>query len=551
MVLRGKKACKKCKQRKVKCDYARPACHNCQKTGNKCTYEFKLLWRDEAEARGIAFGRENLWSKPGNKPSSTVRNVETDTFLLPVAPTTEFSFVNFTSENLDLIDDYEWRDRNLAENISSDPSDKPSTESSLLWEPSWLSPLEFKTGHDDLLYDYYVRVVLPSCTLYDDESNGFRFVILPMASTSSILLQTVLAVSAFAYSSEKPQFKDIANFHKQNVLDELSGLIQRDLVTSQLQVLATVMMLCIFELKNGCSPDWLIHMKGAIAYCESKFKANLHDDPLTLFAKKYFAYQLFNYESISSGGESSKHSDLWANQNLHSTEIDGHIGCSLELLRLVARISRYAYLKESHNIDLEEFEDLSNIYEQKLFTLQQTSHHLPVVATENTNVLQEVENLKLVTHPDDMEVFHRKVILILTAEARRHAAFIYLYSIFFDYHYACNQIQFRVKAILMLLGYINSIDSAFKPKWGLASLIWPAFIAGLHAFDFQDILVVSDFLLESKRSSSLGNVTKTLEILETVWVIREEISNMNSDIPNVGTNYEKYLDPIRWRITLG
>ncbi|KAG2733246.1 hypothetical protein G9P44_004236 [Scheffersomyces stipitis] len=54
---RSRSGCLTCKQRRVKCDEFHPRCKNCVRLKLNCNYGVKLLWEDEAIAKGISFGR--------------------------------------------------------------------------------------------------------------------------------------------------------------------------------------------------------------------------------------------------------------------------------------------------------------------------------------------------------------------------------------------------------------------------------------------------------------------------------------------------------------
>lgn len=61
----GKKRCRTgcltCRRRGYKCDEAKPDCYECRRLGFKCEgYQLRLLWKDDAEKRGIAHGRAGL-----------------------------------------------------------------------------------------------------------------------------------------------------------------------------------------------------------------------------------------------------------------------------------------------------------------------------------------------------------------------------------------------------------------------------------------------------------------------------------------------------------
>lgn len=574
MVTTQTSACKKCRERKVKCDKSRPSCRNCTRLNYTCVYEIKLKWRDDPEREGKAFGREKVWTKNKGHSKKLATSVEKGTYFVPVNVTGSMQFLNVCSDSIIDTDDLENEifvydvSHTVTDSVlkaeaevapecpevfseftrSLTSSNDLSVSLSLNAEPSWITPLEMSTSVDDVLYQFYTDVVLPSCTLYDDRSNGFRYVILPMASNSPILLQAVLAVSASAYSNMKPSFKYIANFHKLNVLEGLLELMKHNTTSSQLEILAIVMLLCIFELKNGCSADWMVHMKGAIMYCREKTANTLVEDELTVFAKKYFIYQIFNYLSVASETDTTETNTLWPIEE-QSEEIDGHLGCSMELLRIVAKISRYAFLRSHHKVPLGYFDDVTEIYEKKLLSIRQISPHLTVELGESCD-LSRLDKIECPASYLDASLSRRKL-LILAAEARRQAALIYFYSTFYNLDYLLDKIQTRVRNIASIFNYVADLEWLDRPTWGMACLMWPAFVAGVHAHDFEDICAINEFLITLKNSYCLGNVVQTISVLETVWLMREEVTNMNSDKLEFNKSYERFLDPIRWRISLG
>ncbi|KAK6457371.1 uncharacterized protein RJT20DRAFT_150154, partial [Scheffersomyces xylosifermentans] len=72
---RSRDGCLTCKKRRVKCDESHPRCHNCVRLKLTCNYGIKLLWEDEAIAKGISFGR--------SKQNKLIRQQTKRSFLLP------------------------------------------------------------------------------------------------------------------------------------------------------------------------------------------------------------------------------------------------------------------------------------------------------------------------------------------------------------------------------------------------------------------------------------------------------------------------------------
>ncbi|RMJ18253.1 hypothetical protein CDV36_002034 [Fusarium kuroshium] len=54
---------------RIRTQKARPICSACERLSLSCQYGIRLLWREEALSKGIAFGRSGLWSKNGELSS--------------------------------------------------------------------------------------------------------------------------------------------------------------------------------------------------------------------------------------------------------------------------------------------------------------------------------------------------------------------------------------------------------------------------------------------------------------------------------------------------
>lgn len=92
--------------------------------------------------------------------------------------------------------------------------------------------------------------VSPYMLMFDDEANGYRHYILPLAHTEPIVQRAVCVVSMFHLSQTQPGIKDSAEVARAAIISELSSLA---LVQSDLSEItwATILLLLVGDLVCG------------------------------------------------------------------------------------------------------------------------------------------------------------------------------------------------------------------------------------------------------------------------------------------------------------
>lgn len=69
---RTRTGCANCRLKKVKCDEARPVCTRCKERRLPCHVQVQLKWEDEFALRGLTFGRQGVWGKPGSAATEQI-----------------------------------------------------------------------------------------------------------------------------------------------------------------------------------------------------------------------------------------------------------------------------------------------------------------------------------------------------------------------------------------------------------------------------------------------------------------------------------------------
>ena len=109
------------------------------------------------------------------------------------------------------------------------------------------------TSLDGYVLDYYDRFVCSNATLFDGEThNPLRYLILPMATSSPIILAAVLAVGATKLAHKDARFRHRALIYRQRVLTDLNHSLPHvhSTLTGFLEAMVTAVMLCWYDVSS-------------------------------------------------------------------------------------------------------------------------------------------------------------------------------------------------------------------------------------------------------------------------------------------------------------
>ncbi|KAF7588350.1 hypothetical protein BBP40_005878 [Aspergillus hancockii] len=163
-------------------------------------------------------------------------------------------------------------------------------------------PATFLTlDYDSALLSYYDTVICSSSTLLDDaRHNPYRHVILPMAMASEGLYHATLAVSASTLRLSEPRYGVAALKHGQKAIQALIRILKRGIQSDadMDELLGLALMLCWYEITDGCRPSWVTHLNGIRAISARCRKPptfthdSSHSSNLRQFFNRYFAFHL-------------------------------------------------------------------------------------------------------------------------------------------------------------------------------------------------------------------------------------------------------------------
>jgi hypothetical protein len=308
-----------------------------------------------------------------------------------------------------------------------------------------------------------------------------------MVHDSVALRSTVLSMAAnhLALSSNDPSLRVQAYRHQQDAIHELQDIIQDPDQSATEPALATVLMMQVSARLFGDDDDASVanHLAGAKAMIMRRGSGKTWpDSSSTRFLLSLFAY----HDILSSVSRGSR--PLADHENIF-TAVEGEPEMEniAKVLLAVARISQLQHMIKGRRKNLadaalsEEENAMGRDIQQSLLALE-----LPIGLGEVTDIT-------------------------CTAEAYRHAAFIYLYRTWLDIG-APNPIS--MDHVQRCLLYIQQVDVTSPLT---SAHIWPLFTAGCEAIDITQRQFVRGRFEEMYTSKRFPSLRRVMRDIEDVW----------------------------------
>jgi hypothetical protein len=459
---RSRTGCWTCREAGYKCDEQKPFCGRCIRLKITCKgYGVKLKWQDG-----------NI-STPVKRPRRAKRKTshEPDTVGSPV------SVVSFASTPGPLTS---------PRGLTASPSSTYSLPLIPVASPSFVIDL---SSNDRWLLQYWIRRLsaLISVTPRRENASPFQLHLTAMVHDSNALRSTVLSMAAnhLALSSNDTSWKVQAFRHQQDAIHELQGIIQDPQQAATEPALATVLMMQVSARLFGDDDDASVanHLAGAKAMI--KRRRTLQSSSISSSTK--FLLSLFAYHDILSSV--SRGSQPLANHDTEFAAIENQPEMEgiAKVLLAVARISQLQHIIKERRGDPTE----GALSEEENITGKDIQQSL--LAMEFIDGLVE--------HTD----------ISCTAEAYRHAAFIYLYRTWLDIG-APNPIS--MDHVRNCLDYIRQVD-VNSPL--TSAHIWPLFTAGCEAIDNTQRQFVRDRFEEMYTAKKFPSLRRVMRDIEDVW----------------------------------
>jgi transcriptional activator protein UGA3 len=135
------------------------------------------------------------------------------------------------------------------------------------------SPFQHLKSIDQHLLRHFIRVVSRTLSVvHEDDLNPFLNLIVPLAGSSKVVQESLLALSACHLRRIYPEVLQRGLSHQNEALASLSNLIGTKSPNSSEETLAAILLLCMIEICDGNSTKWSWHIQAAQTIIRSKQK---------------------------------------------------------------------------------------------------------------------------------------------------------------------------------------------------------------------------------------------------------------------------------------
>ncbi|KAL1620897.1 hypothetical protein SLS54_005827 [Diplodia seriata] len=339
------------------------------------------------------------------------------------------------------------------------------------------------------LFDYFISFICPNCSLSPTHNPYLRY-ITPMALSYAPLQHVILSVAANQlrllndnrYEREAWLYKACAMRGLRASMD--AGHVGWPFV-------ATVLMLCFYDISDGCDESWITHLKGGLGVLQHvQGAASRHTEgaALTRFFMMYFmAHQIMSATARETSPTMPGHE--WLGDDCMD-EIDTMMGCSRGLLSLIDQTSTeasyYSTISRSRAFSNEELDEIRLIWEH----LSSAIRAAPQVASPTSIASEKADHL------------------VRVANCKRTAALIYLHERFASFLSELNASEAKKSSIAQLVSQLAVLPAT-------PTLLWPLFILGRASPESEDHRrFVLDRLTEMQRLRNLGSVRLARRLVE-------------------------------------
>ncbi|KAF1847852.1 uncharacterized protein K460DRAFT_64719 [Cucurbitaria berberidis CBS 394.84] len=467
---RTRTGCWTCREAGYKCDEQKPFCSRCTRLKIICKgYGVKLKWQDGT-------------STPAKLSRKSTRKRSVDQ--LSVSMSTPGSMVSRFSTPFSL---------SSPENAFSSPE---STKSMPLLPAVSPGPSSDLSPGDRYLFHHWIDHLstLISVAPRNANSTPFQLHLTSMAYDSAALRSTILSMAAnhLGSLSNNSSLRLQAYRHQRDAIRELQQIIQEPGDRNHEPAFATVMMMQVSSRLFGVDDEANVanHLMGAKAMV-----ACHKEEDWAASSSARFLMSLFAYHDILSSVSRGARPLVDHATDFTALEGEKDMESIANVLLVVARISELQQTikrrrMESTETALSEEEDATGrVLQQILLNMD--------FKTSNHNGLSNETDVRN------------------TAEAYRHAAFIYLYRTWLDIG-APNPIS--VDHVQRCLSYIEQVDVRSPLT---TAHIWPLFTAGCEAVDNAQRQFVRARFGDMYTTKQFPSLKRVMRDIEDVWAAKD------------------------------
>ncbi|KAH0398572.1 hypothetical protein KCU89_g7096, partial [Aureobasidium melanogenum] len=389
------------------------------------------------------------------------------------------------------------------------------------------------------LLQYYSEVISISRVYVTGDENPFCSLTMPIVYTRrGPLLYTILALSAAEMASSGNSYSDRLMSKASTYYDSAVNQLQLSLANSHdaEENILTCVLLSSFEIANGQRSAWLQHLNGAVAI-HNHFAPFISPE-CALFAYQYFGFRWILLETTMPPGtypleEVTSVTSMTARllQNLSTMlqqtidtvptvamqNIDNKLGCSLEYLQLVNRISTLSALKYHCQADETVAEETSDLYSITALAFDDALSDMVFVAQTRDHYLEH------------------------SSQCFKLAGRVYLRLICLDASLSQLALADMQTDLLKALRLVINEDQQRR-----AFPMWPLFIAGCASFEDEHRKTVLDMFRTLERKWPISNISYVRNVTTQIWQSRD----LNGVDNNRRHDWQTLITTFGWKLAL-
>ncbi|KAF2845126.1 hypothetical protein T440DRAFT_472867 [Plenodomus tracheiphilus IPT5] len=463
---RSRTGCWTCREAGYKCDEQKPFCSRCMRLRIACKgYGVKLKWQDDAV---------NTLNRPPRKPRK--KTPSSSEHLASPSASVSVSSTSYTLSS------------------PQDALSSPESTRSIPRLPITPGSSHGMSPADRWLLHYWIDQLstLLSVAPRNGDPSPFQIHLTSMAFESPALRSTILSMAAnhMASASHDSTLPLQAYRHQRDAIQELQHMIQTTNGANTEPALATVMMMQVSArlFSDDDEANVANHLMGAKAMIAQFGKGGQWPSSRIRFLLSLFAY----HDILSSV---SRGAPPLVDHYMDFSAVEGHkdMESIAKVLLIVARIS-----------------ELQDRIRQRRAAASETA-----LTEEEDAAGRELQQSLLAMDVANFSAASLDSKIRLTAEAYRHAAFIYLYRTWLDIG-APNPIT--MDHVKRCLEYIEQVD-VDSPL--TTAHIWPLFTAGCEAIEEEQRIFVRIRFGDMYNSKRFPSLKRVMRDVEDVWAAKD------------------------------
>jgi hypothetical protein len=361
------------------------------------------------------------------------------------------------------------------------------------------------------LHHYYTwtsSVIFP----LSGNSNPLREDLLQAAFGTPHLLYAFLASAASHYARlqegvAETTYSAIAAF-THAALNGLRLALEDPNQACKIETISTALALCTTDVISGHHGTWRVHLSGIqkLIFCalENGVASSVNADPVWMFLVKWYE-TLDMFAGVSGLGKSTVRYGQYRSMT-RAGYIDEFVGCSLDLMPLLARIGRMARTQRKRkeflsNADDSESEILGRqIGEEMMDEVCRTERQIYSLLDRKTHP-RIAENPQTKAMADDMVLTHQTFI---------YATLLHLYRRVVELP------KQHVKPSYAVCQIVDTLKMLRPESTANILILWPVFTAGCET----DNLMYREIIEQRMRGMAafgMGNVSSALKAMIAYW----------------------------------